>query len=207
LIYSVRHTTTFRYQPAVRESVMEVRLQSRSDGAQHLHTFQLDVSPAANIMQYRDFMGNIVHHFDIAGNHTQVKVTAQFSVEVEPAPAPLAADAGSWADLDHEIDAKDYWEMLLPSQFAKSSDCLQALATQLGLRTPRHSAAVADRIEPGHLPVFRLRPKKHKSRFSHRRRPSVAPGSLPGLRSHHDCLGASAPHSLPLRQWLHVSPR
>jgi transglutaminase-like putative cysteine protease len=134
LIYSVTHTTTFRYQPAVRESVMEVRLQPRSDGAQHLHTFQLDVSPAANIMQYRDFMGNTVHHFDIAGNHTQVKVTAQSSVEVEPAPAPLAADAGTWADLDQEIDArdKDYWEMLLPSEFAKSSGCLQALATQLG---------------------------------------------------------------------------
>src|ERR1035438_4358205 len=34
MIYSVRHTTTFRYEPAVRESVMEVRLQPRSDGEQ-----------------------------------------------------------------------------------------------------------------------------------------------------------------------------
>ena len=34
MIYSVRHTTTFRYEPAVRESVMEVRLQPRSDGDQ-----------------------------------------------------------------------------------------------------------------------------------------------------------------------------
>src|SRR5271156_2469302 len=114
---------------------MEVRLQPRSDGAQHLLTFQLDVSPAANIMQYRDFMGNTVHHFDIAGNHTQVKVTAESSVEVRSAPPPLAADAGNWDDLDRAVAAppanEDYWEMLLPSQFAKPSDHLQTLARQL----------------------------------------------------------------------------
>jgi transglutaminase-like putative cysteine protease len=113
---------------------MEVRLQPRSDCLQHLHTFQLNVSPAANIMQYRDFMGNTVHHFDIAGNHTQVKVTAQSSVEVQPAPPPRP-DAGDWAGLDRAVAAppanEDYWEMLLPSQFAKSSGHLQALANNL----------------------------------------------------------------------------
>jgi transglutaminase-like putative cysteine protease len=135
VIYSVIHTTTFCYQPAIRESVMEVRLQPRSDGLQHLLTFQLNVSPAANIMQYRDFMGNTVHHFDIAGNHTQLKVTARSSVEVQPAPPPRSTDAGDWTDLDRVIadpSAKeDYWEMLLPSQFAKSSGRLQALAKDL----------------------------------------------------------------------------
>jgi hypothetical protein len=45
MIYSVVHTTTFTYQPAVRESVMEVRLQPRSDGPQHCLTFELEVSP------------------------------------------------------------------------------------------------------------------------------------------------------------------
>jgi transglutaminase-like putative cysteine protease len=135
LIYSVLHTTTFTYRPAIRESVMEVRLQPRSDGPQYLHTFQLNVSPAANIMQYRDFMGNTVHHFDIAGSHTQVKVTAQSSIDVQPAPPPLPADAGTWADLDRALATAsgndDYWEMLLPSHFAKSSARLEALAQDL----------------------------------------------------------------------------
>jgi len=124
----VLHTTTFSYQPAVRESVMEVRLQPRSDGPQHCLTFELDVSPAANIMQYRDFMGNTVHHFDIAGKHSEVKVTARSSVEVQSAPPPNSADAGSWSDLDRAVSTEDYWEMLLPSQFAKSSDRLESLA-------------------------------------------------------------------------------
>ncbi|HKN17820.1 MAG TPA: transglutaminase family protein [Candidatus Sulfotelmatobacter sp.] len=135
MIYSVVHTTTFTYQPAVRESVMEVRLQPRSDGPQHCLTFELEVSPAANIMQYRDFMGNTVHHFDIAGKHSQIKITARSSVEVHPVAPPSSADAGSWDDLDLVISTPamkdDYWEMLLPSQFAKASLHLEALAAEI----------------------------------------------------------------------------
>jgi transglutaminase-like putative cysteine protease len=132
MIYSVRHTTTFRYEPAVRESVMEVRLQPRSDGEQRCLSFALDVDPAANVMQYRDFTGNAVHHFDIAGRHSQVKVTAQSSVEVQSVPAPRPVDSGDWADLDALVEGNDHWEMLLPSHFAHSSEALGRLARELG---------------------------------------------------------------------------
>jgi transglutaminase-like putative cysteine protease len=132
LIYSVRHTTTFRYEPAVRESVMEVRLQPRSDGEQRCLNFVLNVDPTANVMQYRDFVGNVVHHFDIAGKHTVVKVTAQSAVEVQNMAAPRAGDSGDWADLDALVAGDDYWEMLLPSHFAQSSPPLEQLAVELG---------------------------------------------------------------------------
>ena len=132
MIYSVRHTTTFRYEPAVRESVMEVRLQPRSDGEQRCLNFVLNVDPAANVMQYRDFMGNVVHHFDIAGKHAMVKVTAQSAVEVQNVAEPRAADSGDWADLDAQVEGNDYWEMLLPSHFAQSSADLEQLAAELG---------------------------------------------------------------------------
>ena len=131
MIYSVRHTTTFHYEPAVRESVMEVRMQPRSEGAQRCLSFHLDVSPATNIMQYRDFTGNTVHHFDIAGSHNEVKVTAQSAVEVQDTRPPRDADAGDWVDLDAQVAADDHWEMLLPSQFAHSSEPLQQLAREL----------------------------------------------------------------------------
>src|SRR5580698_7998709 len=131
MIYSVRHTTTFRYEPAVRESVMEVRLQPRSDGEQRCLSFALDVDPPANVMQYRDFTGNTVHHFDIAGRHTVVKVTAQSVVEVQSLLKPRAADAGDWAGLDALIAGNDHWEMLLPSHFALSSAPLEQLAGEL----------------------------------------------------------------------------
>lgn len=141
VIYSVRHTTTFRYEPAVRESVMEVRLQPRSDGEQRCLSFTLDVDPAANIMQYRDFTGNTVHHFDIAGVHSQVQVTAQSAVEVQAVPAPRASDCGNWADLDAEVAGNDHWEMLLSSHFAHSSALLDQLAEEL--RCERRSSPLA----------------------------------------------------------------
>jgi transglutaminase-like putative cysteine protease len=131
MIYSVRHTTTFRYEPAIRESVMEVRLQPRSDGEQRCLSFTLNVDPAATVMHYRDFTGNTVHHFDIAGTHSLVKVTAQSAVEVQSAAAPRAADSGDWADLDALIAANDHLEMLLPSHFAHSSEPLENLAKEL----------------------------------------------------------------------------
>lgn len=129
VIFSVRHITTFLYEPAVRESVMELRLQPRSDARQRCLKFHLDVDPGATIMEYRDFMGNIVHHFDIAESHSQIKLTSQALVEVDLEPAPQ--EAGSWTDLDALVETDDHWEMLLPSKFTEPSERLQTLAQEL----------------------------------------------------------------------------
>jgi len=115
----------------VRESNMEVRLQPRSDGEQRCLNFTLKVDPAANIMQYRDFLGNTVHHFDIAAAHTQVVVAATSQVEVQDVPVPRTSDCGDWSDLDAQIAESDYWEMLLPSQFARPSPALEEFAKAL----------------------------------------------------------------------------
>jgi transglutaminase-like putative cysteine protease len=131
VIYSVRHITTFGYEPAVRESVMEVRTQPCSEGHQRCLSFSLDVLPNANIMVYRDFSGNTVHHFDIPGSHSRVKVMAQALVEVQPVPVPQTSEVGSWQDLDDLIAGGDYWEMLLPSHFAHSTPALQRLTSEL----------------------------------------------------------------------------
>jgi transglutaminase-like putative cysteine protease len=131
LIYNVRHTTTFRYEPAVRESVMEVRLHPRSDGDQRCLSFNLAVEPAASVMKYRDFLGNSVHHFDIAGSHAVVKVTANSTVEIQDAPRPKESDCGDWADLDALVAGADYWEMLLPSHFVHTNELLEELAGEL----------------------------------------------------------------------------
>jgi transglutaminase-like putative cysteine protease len=131
LVYSIRHITSFAYEPAIRESVMEVRVQPRNEARQRCLTFSLDVSPNANIMTYRDFLGNTVHHFDIPGRHTQFKVTAQALVDIQALPMPSPAQVGTWADLDSIIAGGDFSEMLLPSQFTQSTELLQALIGEL----------------------------------------------------------------------------
>jgi len=134
MIYSIRHITGFAYQPAVRESVMEVRMQPRSEGTQRCLNFYLDVSPHASIMVYRDFLGNTIHHFDIPGSQAQIKITARAIVEVQPIPAPQSAEAFNWSDFDAQVDQGDYWEMLLPSRYACSTEALQQFARELDLK-------------------------------------------------------------------------
>jgi len=132
--YSIRHSTTFCYEPAVAESVMEVRTQPRNDVRQRCLAFSLDVRPKANVMLYRDFFGNAVHHFDIPGRHKEIEVSAQAMVEVQ-ARTDLDGSVGSdWDDLDERVSEGDYWEMLAPSQFAASTELLQKLASQLRMQ-------------------------------------------------------------------------
>ena len=132
MAYSIKHVTTFRYHPAVGESVMEVRMQPRSDLRQRCMTFSLDVAPHANVMMYRDFFGNAVHHFDIPGRHKLIEVTAHAIVDINPAAWP-AVSYGTWEELDTRVAEGDYWEMLLPSQYAKPTDLLLELSAELKL--------------------------------------------------------------------------
>jgi transglutaminase-like putative cysteine protease len=141
---------------------MEVRLQPRSDGEQRCLNFVLNVDPAANVMQYRDFMGNVVHHFDIAGKHAMVKVTAQSAVEVQNVAEPRAADSGDWADLDAQVEGNDYWEMLLPSHFAQSSAALEQLAAELGCERRGNPLALLTELNEAIYKLFAYVPNSTK---------------------------------------------
>ena len=134
MAYAIRHVTTFRYKPAVGESIMEVRMQPRSDLRQRCLTFALEVHPRANVMSYRDFFGNAVHHFDIPGRHQTIEISAQAIVEVTPPLDPRQRKSSAWDELDTRVQEGDYWEMLLPSQFAKPTELLEKLAAELNLK-------------------------------------------------------------------------
>ena len=141
---------------------MEVRLQPRSDGNQRCLSFTLDVYPAANITQYCDSIGNTVHHFDIAGSHTEVKVSAQSTVEAQAVAAPSRSDAGDWADLDAITAADDYWEMLLPSEFAHSSEALERLAKDLQCERRGDPLEVLSAVNEGIYRFFAYTPNSTK---------------------------------------------
>ena len=143
MAYSVRHITSFRYEPAVRESVMEVRMQPRTDFRQRCLSFTLDVEPRASMMVYRDFYGNAVHHFDIPQKHALIEVTAQAIVDVLPAQDFAADDAGDWAELDARVAQTDYWEMLLPSQYAAPTELAGKTCGGAGIAAAREPARVA----------------------------------------------------------------
>src|SRR3981081_1539458 len=132
MTYSVRHITNFHYQPAVREVLMEVRVQPRNEARQRCLSFSPDVTPRANVMHYRDFLGNTVHHFDIPGHHQQIEISAHALVADSAAPVPDPVDVPDWEKLDDSIASGDFWEMLLPSQYTQPNSLLEELAQELG---------------------------------------------------------------------------
>jgi len=134
MFYAIRHFTRYRYSRPVWESHMEVRMHPRSESLQRCFTFQLSVSPRARIFAFADHLGNLVHHFDIPPRHRQLTIIADALVDVEP-PAELPESLGSqaWDELDRMIEHEDYWDMLMPSHFARTSPKLEAMGRELGV--------------------------------------------------------------------------
>ncbi len=135
MYYSIRHLTKFLYSNPVSESMMETRMHPRSDQNQRCLTFHLSVSPRCRVFSYRDHLANQVHHFDIPGQHGQLVIVAESLVEVQPAPQiPTSLAPDAWDELDSMVEQGDYWELLLPSEFATSTPALDALAEELDMR-------------------------------------------------------------------------
>lgn len=130
--FLTRHLTRFRYDHPISESMMETRMHPRSDSNQHCLSFSLSVSPRCRVFSYRDHLANMVHHFDIPGEHSQLIIVAESLIEQQDlaeVPSFLAPDA--WQDLDRLVAEGDYWEMLLPSEYAKETPLLLGLAKEL----------------------------------------------------------------------------
>jgi len=134
MYYSIRHVSKFRYSAAIRESMMEVRMQPRNDGPQHLLSFALQTNPRAAVASYRDAEGNAVHHFDVPDSHNSLTITATAFVSLLPGPpVPARSEPASWDELDRLAAADEYWDYLVPSRFARPSPLLRDVARELRL--------------------------------------------------------------------------
>ncbi|HLZ57798.1 MAG TPA: transglutaminase family protein [Ktedonosporobacter sp.] len=132
MYYTVRHTTRFRYSAPITESMMEVRLQPRSEGTQRCLDFRLSTSPVTQIFNYRGENGNRVHHFDVPNRHNHLTITAEAIVEVFfPPTLPEALTPAAWDELDTLTADGEYWETLHPSHFAHPTELLSTLIAEL----------------------------------------------------------------------------
>ncbi len=134
MYYTIRHTTRFTYDTPISESVMEARMQPRSEMAQRCIHFGLSTTPASRVMMYQDHDGNIVHHFNIPGRHSRLTVTAQALVESHATKAiPEALEAGAWERLEALTETREYWDAAAPSTFARPTPLLDELARDIGI--------------------------------------------------------------------------
>jgi transglutaminase-like putative cysteine protease len=150
MYYSIRHVTRFRYSAPISESIMEVRIQPRTEGMQHCLDFRLVTSPRARILDYRGEQGNKVHHFDVPNRHAQLTINAQSLVELTAPPEPPAAlPVSAWEELDALTASDEYWDTLVPSHFASPTELLYELARELDVRRRDDPLTVLRNINTG----------------------------------------------------------
>jgi len=132
--YAIRHITRFTYDAPIRESVTEIRMQPRTELAQRCLRFELATQPRAHVSSYVDLMGNIVHHFDIPSEHTELVVTAQAIVEFvgdNDLATPATTSMEAWREIESATRTADAWEMVRPSAFVRETPLLQEFAQTL----------------------------------------------------------------------------
>src|SRR5580765_4664994 len=137
MFYSIRHVTRFRYDAPVRESVMELRMQPRSEGAQALRSFQIATNPRAQLYAYTDHFGNAVYHFNVLREHSELRIEAQSVIEVKEMIAlPAAVDPLEWQRYNSLNLKAEHYDLMGPSEFARSSPELAQFAKKHGLEKP-----------------------------------------------------------------------
>jgi transglutaminase-like putative cysteine protease len=133
--YIVRHTSRFTYTMPISESMMEVRMQPRSDGRQRCLRFELTLQPRAKVFAYQDSSGNVVHHFDVPGRHSRLTITADAVVQVAPSQElPESVSDSAWDELDAIAAEGDRADELQFSRFARETPLLVALADEIRWR-------------------------------------------------------------------------
>jgi transglutaminase-like putative cysteine protease len=130
--YTIRHLTRFTYDNPISESVMEVRMQPRTELHQRCLGFELTTTPRATVAAYRDQVNNIVHHFDIPGRHGQLTILAEAIVEFVGTPAlPDALATGAWDDVAAIERSQMHWDFLQPSLLTRETPLLKAFEATL----------------------------------------------------------------------------
>jgi transglutaminase-like putative cysteine protease len=138
MFYSIRHVTRFRYSAPVRESIMELRMQPRSEGAQALRSFQISTNPRAQLYAYTDHLGNAVYHFNVLRAHEELRIEAHAVVELSNFRAPPdVADQLEWERYNGYNLSADHFDLLEPSKFACPSLALSAFMATHDLVKPQ----------------------------------------------------------------------
>jgi transglutaminase-like putative cysteine protease len=144
MFYSIRHITRFRYTAPVRESVMELRMQPRSEGPQALRSFQIATNPRAQLYAYTDHLGNAVYHFNVLRQHMELRIETQSVVEMAAErERPAAADSLEWDRYNALNLSAEQFDLLEPSKFAHMSPALAAFMGARGLARPSGDALSA----------------------------------------------------------------
>jgi transglutaminase-like putative cysteine protease len=160
VIYRIRHLTKFRYSQPICESVMELRMQPRTDEGQRCLEFEVAVSPVAVVHSYADFLGNTVHHFDIPSMHQELNIETRSLVDRSNVASSAKAGATiGWEQLDAVAGESAHWDWIHSSHFAEPTDRLRSLAEQLRITRRDDPLKVLRDLNSGIYRTLKYEPK------------------------------------------------
>jgi transglutaminase-like putative cysteine protease len=138
MFYSIRHITRFRYSNPIRESVMELRMQPRSETHQALRNFQISTNPRAQLYAYTDHFGNAVYYFNVLRQHDELRIDTQSVIEVKDLAAlPAQADTLEWERYNSLNLTGEHYDLIEDSAFARGSPALFEFVAAHGLEKPK----------------------------------------------------------------------
>jgi transglutaminase-like putative cysteine protease len=130
--YAILHNTRYRYSQTITQSMMEVRMQPITEGAQRCLSFKLATTPRANISNFRDYLGNTVHVFDIPSAHKALTISANAVVEMlDTPPIPPSLPESAWDEIDRLSDQYQFWDTLHPGERTAVTTLLEQMAEEM----------------------------------------------------------------------------
>src|SRR5579863_4090124 len=91
MLFRIKHVTRYAYEQPVSRSHNDVRLAPIDAPDQKRVAFNLEVTPAAAISEYRDSFGNLAHSIDIQPPHSELIISSASVVERLALPAQSAS--------------------------------------------------------------------------------------------------------------------
>jgi transglutaminase-like putative cysteine protease len=120
--YHVTHHTAFRYSQAVSVSHQVMHLSPRSTERQRVSRAAIDIEPVPVVRDERtDYFGNTVTYVTIQEPHTELTVTSEFDVDVQPSPGLGFDLSPPWEQVAALLAAPSRPNAIAASQFAFAS--------------------------------------------------------------------------------------
>jgi transglutaminase-like putative cysteine protease len=118
MTYRTIHTTTYRYDAPVAQSISEARLTPRSFEGQKVREVTIDIQPSFATRETRtDYFGNAVTTIAVFGTHEKFIVTATSIVEAGLDTAKRKLPATSWETVRNTLAEPPDQESLAASEY------------------------------------------------------------------------------------------
>lgn len=128
MTYRTVHTTTYRYEEPVAQSISEARMTPRVSDGQRVIETHIEIAPKSATCESRsDYFGNQVTTIAVFGNHDRFIVTATSVVETGLASQEDLMPEISWEAVRDLLAAPADGETLAASEFIYESPFVPAI--------------------------------------------------------------------------------